>query len=156
MATIVTDNDFREAARWWLSNSAVFTGPLFIDATQRAILDEGAGNANITPDSTTLEAALDNALIDISDDATNETAQAVTRADVMGYLWRQLASPTPNIATIYAQISGYVDGNAKLQTAVQNVMDLYEVADGQPVDLLTASGKAKYLRAVLHVVALIG
>ena len=94
MAMITTDEEFRKAISWWLANIATFVGPPFVDASQRLVLDEGAGNTDITPNTTALEAALDGALADIDTQNSINALQESARNE---------AAAIPNWATWTAQ-----------------------------------------------------
>jgi hypothetical protein len=85
----------------------------------------------------------------------DNTIRNLTQSDIRQYLKTQLISIAPDVPTIYTQVKAYVDSNIQLQQAVTNTINLYVLADGVSIDELTDSGKAKYLRAVLHILALI-
>ena len=83
-------------------------------------------------------------------------SRAITKTDVKKYLLEQLTSVNPNVVTIYNNLKPIVDSNTRILNAVTNTINLYSLADGQAVDLATNKGKAQYLRAVLHVLSLLG
>jgi len=83
-------------------------------------------------------------------------ARTISNADVRKYLFNQLVSASPSVPTIYTNVKPFIDSNVKLLNAVTNTIALYNLADGTTTDLATNAGKARYLRAVLHVLALFG
>lgn len=105
MAQIITDNDFREAVRVLVEGGQLpVAGQRFVNASERAVYDEQPGNlVNITPDTATLEAALDDANIEAVIEAQVDAVQDGAKAQ---------ASTIPAWATFTeAQALAYIDAN---------------------------------------------
>ena len=129
MAVIDSDEKFRLAASNWIeSNPGVFQGTRFVDATGRKIYDERPQPVDVTPDTATLEAALDNANAGVAEEAALQTTRDIALASAKIYLRNQLRSVSPNPTTIFNTIKGYVDSNASLLLMVENQIDLMSIA----------------------------
>lgn len=119
------------------------------------IEDDDTG-VSLKPDEATLTTAYNAQLALETAKTSNELARKITSGDIKTYLFNQLVSASPSVPTIYSNIKPFVDGNAKVLNAVNNTISLYNLADGTTIDVNTNAGKAKYLRAVLHVLSLLG
>jgi hypothetical protein len=95
MATIVTDEDFRRACRWLVDNGQLTViGERFINAVERKVYDMTPNPTpppeypnqqiatEITPNTATLEAALDSALVEIGAQITNEAVQSGAKSQL--------------------------------------------------------------------------
>jgi hypothetical protein len=78
MATITNDDEFVLACNYLvLTNQLTVQGERFINAAARLVIDEqNGGNVDITPDTPTLESALDGAIADMAARETVASVQA--------------------------------------------------------------------------------
>jgi hypothetical protein len=154
MATIQSNDDFVNAINHLVSINHVAVqvqGARFLDAPARKVFDErGAGVENvidITPDTPTLEAALDSALLELSASETKAVARTLLLSDAKNYLSNQLQSASPNVQTIFNTVKAYVDSNATLAQMLSNQIALFNTAYGVTVNPAgaTAADRARYL-----------
>jgi hypothetical protein len=161
MAVIDSDEKFRLAAGVWIpANPGAFQGTPFIDAAGRKIYDERPAPVDVTPSNATLEAALDTANTNVTDDASVSTSSDLART-ARRYLRDQLRSANPNLGTIFSTIKAFVDGNPQLLVALNNNIDVMALAYGWSaanVKNATAAStnplKAQYVEAAKSIVAI--
>lgn len=161
MAVITTDEQFRLAAAIWIeANPGVFQGTAFVDASGRKIWDERPNPVDVTPSNAILEAALDTANTNVSDEGVVSAASEIMRT-AKRYLRDQLRSNNPSIGTIFSTIKGVVDGNAALLATLNNTIDGMALAFGwNAANVRNATGastnviKAQYIEAAKSIVAL--
>jgi len=83
-----------------------------------------------------------------------ETAQSVTRKDIIVRIRSELESATPDWATLYTDVRDFVLSNPRLTQALQNRVILHETAYGISIDTGTLQGKARYLDIALTLISL--
>lgn len=152
MATIVSNEDFLNAINHLIAQGQLpVQGERFIDRMARKVFDErGAGIENvidITPDTVTLEAALDASSVTLTDAQTKALARTLLLSDAKNYLSNQLQSSSPNVQPIFNTVKAYVDGNATLSQMVNNQIALFNTAYAVTVNPAgaTAADRARYL-----------
>lgn len=149
MAQILTDDNFADACNHLIAQGQLpVQGARFIDRTARKVIDERiGGNVDITPDTPTLESALDAATVTLTTEQTKAVARTLLLSDAKNYLSNQLQSPAPNVQTIFGIVKDYVDGNATLSQMVSNQIALFNTAYGVTVNPsgATAADRARYL-----------
>lgn len=132
MALINSDEDFRLACSYLVAQGQLLaSGNRFIDPRNRKVWDEAInGNVNITPSNATLEAALDNALINLAvvNSRALERATIVQKAalatEYMADIRKVLNAiidhdiASTSLAIRYASLSGIVD--TQVSTAFKN------------------------------------
>jgi hypothetical protein len=155
---ITTDEQFRLAAGVWIpANPGAFQGTPFVDASARKIYDERPELIDVTPNTATLEAALDTANASVADDATIEVSSNIGKL-ARRYLRDQLRSVSPSLATIFTQIKSYIDSNAQLLLMLNNNIDVMALAYGWNANnVKNATGastnaiKAQYVTAAMGI-----
>lgn len=149
MAIISNDEDFVLALNHLIAQGQLpVQGARFIDRVARKVIDERiGGNVDITPDTPTLEAALDAATVTLTTEQTKAIARTVLLSDAKNYLSNQLQSSNPNVQTIFNTVKAYVDGNATLSQMVSNQIALFNTAYAVTVNPsgATAADRARYL-----------
>lgn len=159
---ITTDEHFRLAAGVWIpAHPELFQGTPFIDASGRKIYDERPNPVDVTPNTAALEAALDTANTNVSDEGTVSAASEIMRT-AKRYLRDQLRSNSPSIGAIFTTIKATVDANpATLLIALNNTIDGMSLAFGwNATTVKAATGassnviKAQYVEAAKSIVAL--
>lgn len=156
---ITTDNEFRLAVSHAIE-TGVITGvkPFFVDALNRIVLDEGNSNANVTPDTLTLEQALIGANAQIEADAVIDRLKNLTRSEVAEYLRKSLIAADGNaseISNLYNNARAYEQQNAQLSSTMATFRTLHNIAYPlNTINLSTNQGKATYLLYFINAVGL--
>lgn len=158
IVTIVTDGDFQNAVSWLVDNGLLpVIGERVISKRERKVWDRDRLTfqvIDITPDLPTLENALTQMLIRITEENNQESAREVGLQKAKQYLAKRLADPNPDLNAIFTTVKGHVDSNATLQQMVTNQIAFTRGALAWPVlDLATAQGKQRYLFCVQMVIA---
>ena len=158
MAAITNDEQFRLACSYLVSVGLLpVQGERVIAATARKVYDQrGAGIENqfdITPNTATLESALDSANAAVTDENSVAVSSDIGRT-ARRYLRDQLRSANPNLGTIFTQIKTYIDSNAQLLLMLNNNIDVMALAYGwNAANVKAATGassnllKAQYVEA---------
>jgi hypothetical protein len=170
MAEIVTDEDFAKACNWLIDNGQLpVTGERSVIASERKVYDRTApgieNRIDITPSQAVLEAALDAALTAaVQQQEIDEANTALIQG--REYLKRQFVSATPHtLMQLVNNIKPVVDGNTFLLRAIENKIDVMSVAFGwTAADVKTpdtapndnALNRARYIEAVMQIIALLG
>jgi hypothetical protein len=159
MATITTDEQFVSACNHLIAaNLLPVQGDRFIDRAARQVWDERiGGNVDITPDTATLEAALDAAIATLTAEQTKAVARQLMLSDAKNYLSNQLQAANPNVANIYTTIRAYVADNAILTQMVTNQITVAQTAFGWSLNLTTptATDRMRYIVCIQLVIATI-
>lgn len=147
MATINTDEDFRKAAGQHISTNSIVGATIL--ATDRKIIS--AQNVDITPNTATLEAALDTALATETEENLLRAARAALEQGRV-YFRNQLIAAVPhNPQTMVGNIKPIIDGNAKLLNAITNQVNLKVLSSAWvAADVLTPTtnqNRSRYLEA---------
>lgn len=149
MATVDTAEKFALACGWLVDNGQLpVQGARFIDAPARKVYDERVGsNVDITPNTVTLEAALDSANAQLTTAQTQAIARTLLLSDAKNYLSNQLQTASPNVTNIYNTVKAYIDGNATLTQMLMNQISLFQTAYGVTINLAspTAADRTRYL-----------
>lgn len=150
MAILQTTEDFRKAIAH-LQSVNHFGGAILQmnigDAVEECeVLDDDTLTI-LTPDTPTLESALDSALVELSASENKAVARTLLLSDAKNYLSAQLQSSNPNVQTIFNTVKAYVDGNATLSQMVSNQIALFNTAYAVTVNPsgATAADRARYL-----------
>lgn len=161
MAAIATNDDFRNACEYLIQHAGlVVQGERVIIAGERKVFDRrGAGIENlfdITPDTATLETALDNANAGIADENTVATTASVAKT-ARRYLRDQLRSASPNVTTIFNTVKAFVDDNPTLSQMVTNQQALMSNSFTWILNLVTptAVDRQRYLLIVEAILPLL-
>lgn len=157
MATITTNDDFVNACNYLIAQGQLASiGARFIDAVNRVVIDED-NNSNITPNTATLEAALDSANTEIADNLALKAAALVAVTQGKDYLRRQMLKASPNVNDVYTTVKNVVDANTYLAQMVNNVVAINSNAYAWTLNLVTptALDKQRYIKCVMEVVALL-
>lgn len=150
MATLQTTNDFRDAIRYLQSidhfGSVILQVNVGDTVAECEVLDDDT-LTDITPDTVTLEAALDSANAEISESETKAIARTLMLSDAKNYLSNQLQSASPNVQTIFNTVKAYVDNNPTLTQMLTNQIALFNVAYGVTINPsgATAADRTRYL-----------
>lgn len=123
MATINSNDDFVNACNYLIAQGQLtVTVARFIDASARKVYDETTPVTDITPDTATLETALDNANAAILNAANTQTEDATERATLLtqyNAALTQIGNDLADVAngrtalgnaTTLAQVKPIVDG----------------------------------------------
>lgn len=162
MAVIDSDEKFRLAASVWIgANPGVFQGTSFIDASGRKIFDERPAPVDVTPNTATLEAALDTANTNVVDENSVSVSSEIAHI-AKRYFRDQLRSINPPLSPIFTQIKSYIDGNAQLLLMLNNNIDVMALAYGwNATNVKNATGastnivKAQYVVAAMAIVGVV-
>jgi len=150
VATLQTIEDFRKAVAYLqgLNHFGAATLQLNIGNTVEAceVLDDDT-LTDITPNTATLEAALDSANAATTVATTKTVARTLLLSDAKNYLSAQLATASPNVQTIFTTVKTYVESNAILTQMMVNQIALFNSAYGVTINPagITIADRARYL-----------
>lgn len=155
MTVINTQEDFVKAIGYLQAQGDLPGGKsVHIDANARTIHDN---EVDVTPSTTVLEAALDDANVEIAKQSAMQTLQTMTREEVLLYFREQLADAAGDgaiIADLYTQARTYEQDNQMLTDTMLTLRTIEETVLGVPLVLTTNAGKAQYLKLFLMALAL--
>ena len=160
MATLQTTNDFREAVRHLQSinhfGDVILQVNIGDTVAECEVLDDDTLTI-LTPDTATLEAALDSANAASAVEQQLQSAAAVAVAQGKEYLKRQLLNPAPDVQVIFNTLSEAINNNPYLLQMFTNQRNLTLAANGwAALDTGTAQGRVRYILIAEQVIALLG
>ncbi len=150
MAILQTIEDFRRAVAYLQSinhfGAVVLSLNVGDTVAECEVLDDDT-LTDVTPNTATLESALDSANTQLTTAQTQAVARTLMLSDAKNYLSNQLQSAAPSVQTIFTTVKAYVDGNATLSQMVTNQIALFNSAYGVTVNPAgaTAADRARYL-----------
>lgn len=125
---MATKQEFLDACAYLTSTGAlVGTGALYINGDSQTVLDEGANNADITPD----EATLTQALLDLANQLTDDQTQDNARTSI-----RDLQSIATNNAPFIASlISWCLNADLNADNTATRFTGLASALSSQPAGI---------------------
>lgn len=160
---ITTDEQFALACSYLVSVGLLpVQGERHIIPVERKVYDQRGGGIqnrfDITPNTATLESALDSANANVADENSVAASADIART-ARRYLRDQLRSANPNLGTIFSQIKTYIDSNAQLLLMLNNNIDVMALAYGWNAANVKAAAagstnaiKAQYVEAAKSIV----
>lgn len=159
MATITTIAEWREAISYLTSIDyfGTITSTEIGETLNECFILDDETKTDITPDTSTLESALDSALLAATESQQIESAALVALGQGKTYLRNQLVKASPSINDVYTATKNAVDSNVYLAQMVSNVIAINSNVYVWTLNLATptALDKQRYIKCVMEVIALL-